>query len=137
MALVVASITACGLLRPEDKPKLAQYTAKQYFNLLERMRKDNPNSLKPLEGKQTPSIEGEITNIKGPSIQFHIARRLLRKDQYISCRFQTPSETLSMKIGDYVAVEGVLEKAFQSEFPDALPLISPVGEVKIQDCKRI
>ena len=137
IALVVASTTACGLFRPEDKPKLAQYTAKQYFTMLDGMLKDNPNSLKPLEGKKTPSIEGEITKIDGPSIQFHIDYRLFRKDHYISCRFQTPSETLSTKVGDYVAVEGVLDNAFPSKFPDAVPLFGEVAAVKIKDCRRI
>ena len=133
MALAAASAMGCGLLRPEGKPQLAQYTAEQYFNLLERMRRDNPNSLKPLEGKQTPSIEGEITKFDGPSIQFHIDPRRFRKDHYIDCKFQSPSETLSMKVGDYVAVEGVLDEAF----PDVVPLFDEVGAVKIKDCRRI
>ena len=124
---------ACGLLRPEVKPTLAQYTAEPYFTLLQRMLKDNPNSLKAMEGKPTPSIEGEITKFDGPSIQFHIDPRRFRKDHYVTCRFQTPSDTLSMKIGDYVVVEGVLEEAF----PNAVPLFDEVGAVKIKESKRI
>ena len=98
-----------------------------------RELKRNPTRLKSLVGQKSKPFEGKITKINEASIQFHIDHRRFRRDHYVTCSFRTTNDVLPLSVGEYVAVEGVLEAAF----PDTVPFLNEVGAVKLRDCTRV
>ena len=131
VSIVVFSAAACGLTNQETAPTPKPLTAEQFYNDLKNELESNPTRLKSRIGQELPSFEGEITNIEGASIQFHIDKRLLRRDHYITCIFRSSNDILALNTGDYVAVQGVMEEAFPGSF------MAEAGAVKLKNCRQV
>ncbi len=129
--IVVFLASACGLTNQETAPTRKHLTAEQFYNSLKSELKSNPTRLKSLVGQELRPFEGEITNIEGASIQFHVDKRFLRRDHYITCTFRSSTDVVPLNNGEYVAVQGVLEEAFPNSF------MAEAGAVKLRNCRQV
>ena len=128
---VLLSASACSLTTREAPPARNHLTAEEFYDALTTERERNPTRLKSLVGQKLKPFEGTITNITGASIQFHIDKRFLRRDHYITCTFRTTNDVIPLNNGGYVAVQGILEVAFPSSF------MAEAGAVKLRNCQQV
>ena len=62
-----------------------------------------------VDQRQVISFEGEITNIDGKTVQFHIDKRTLKKDRYLQCEFARERDVVLYDRGQTVTLFGFLE----------------------------
>lgn len=75
-----------------------------------------------MEDKDRYGFYGVVSKIDGTKVQFHIAKRRMRRDEYVECRFEDKDDLLSFSVGDRVTLYG---------------RIADTGRiVKFEECRR-
>ena len=75
-----------------------------------------------MEDKDRYGFYGVVSKIDGTKVQFHIAKRRMRRDEYVECRFKDKDDLLSFSVGDRVTLYG---------------RIADTGRiVKFEECRR-
>lgn len=96
---------------PADDVHTIHKTMNMVTEELEADRRDNPTRYKyAVQERREIAFIGEITNIEGARLQFHIKKRWYDSDEYGDCDFGDDSKLNdeSINIGGIVAVEGVV-----------------------------
>lgn len=129
--IVVFSASACGFANQETAPTGKHFTAEQLYNALKSELQSNPTRLSSRVGQELRPFEGEIAKIEGASIQFHIDKRFLKRDYYITCTFRSITDVIPLNVGDRIAVQGVLQEAFPYSF------MAESGAVSFGACRQV
>ena len=75
-----------------------------------------------MEDKDRYGFYGVVSKIDGTKVQFHIAKRRMRRDEYVECRFEDKDDLLSFSVGDRITLYG---------------RIADTGRiVKFEECRR-
>ena len=130
VVLIISLASACSLTAQKTDSTQIRMTVEEYYDGMAGELKRNPTRLKSLVGQLSQLFEGKITTINGASIQFHVDTRRFKKDHYVTCSFRTTNDVLRLNVGDYVAVQGVLDVAF----PNNVPFFDEARSVKLRNC---
>ena len=132
MVLILLPASACGLTAQKTDSAQTYMTVEEYYDGMAIELRRNPTRLKSLVGKISTVRRRDNQNQWG---KYSVSCRFPSIQKGPLCNMLLPNDNgvLSLNIGDYVAVEGVLEVAF----PNTVPLFDEVGAVKLSDCRRV
>ena len=68
------------------------------------------------KGHLSPPFYGRITIGEDAAIRFYIEERFWARDKYVECKFDDEADVESLRSGQFVLVEGELDKAFPGGF---------------------
>ena len=108
-AMAVAFFSFCGPA-PTATPLPTSMPVEELYSIYQNMRAQNATRVERHKDVGTSSVfEGRITDIKGSTVQFHIARRILEPDKYVECKFKRENDVLNLNVGSVVRLLGDLE----------------------------
>ena len=80
------------------------------YNIYQGHKAQNPTRVEDYKRLELSSVfEGQITNINGSTVQFHVQKLILEPDRYVECKFKREGDVLNLNIGSVVRVLGDLE----------------------------
>ena len=105
----------CGLAStatpvPTPTPLPTSMSVEKLYNIYQAHRAQNPTRIENYKRLELSSVfEGQITNINGSTVQFHVQKLILEPDRYVECKFKREGDVLNLNIGSVVRVLGDLE----------------------------
>ena len=132
---IVAILTSCMIdsgRPPTPTPTPTPMPVKLCYDFFQKERESNPSRLDARRGTDF-RCKGQISEISGASIQFHIKVKPFEQDQYLDCESPKKESVEHLNVGDWVVFKGTLDEAF----PNLVPLVQHFGQsgaVKFEDC---
>lgn len=112
MVSIVAAMTltvGCAEQAREVQVPAPEPVVERYQWLVDEKASNPTRSDLRVDQSPVISFGGEITNIDGKKIQFHIDKQYLKKDRYLQCEFAQKWDVVHYDLGQTVTLFGFLE----------------------------
>lgn len=96
-----------AIYTPAPLPTPTAQPASLLYAWFQDERERNPVRFdKIMDEKGVYGFTGIVSKIDGTKVQFHLARRAMKRDDYVECRFEELDDVLAFSIGDTITLYG-------------------------------
>lgn len=96
-----------AIYTPAPLPTPTAQPASLLYAWFQDERERNPVRFdKIMDEKGVYGFTGIVSKIDGTKVQFHLARRAMKKDDYVECQFEELDDVLAFSIGDTITLYG-------------------------------